>query len=373
MRPLHVVAGALALAAPAAAAAQGTVSSQGLGYPPGQLSTMARGSGGALGEFDPGSPLNPAALGAVPATSLFVHYAPESRRVALGGATGDATVIRFPVVGAALTVGQRWVLGLSSSTLVDRTWATSQDVDGTDDGAGLIESYESRGAINDVRLAAAYSFGDRVNAGLGVHALTGSNRLTVTRVDQTGAESSFQQTAELTYSGLAASAGGLWTPARHFTLAASGQVGGSVRAKLGDSTIASATAPARAAGALRYTGISGAALGVRAVWEGWSAIDDMGGPDFTASDGMEIGVGADVAGPRLLGSPLALRVGARWRDLPFSALGEQPTEQAFSAGTGLALGRGRVQLDLALERSRRSAGAARETAWTFGAGVTVRP
>ena len=34
---------------PAGLAAQGTVSSQGLGYPPGQLSTMARGAGGAFG------------------------------------------------------------------------------------------------------------------------------------------------------------------------------------------------------------------------------------------------------------------------------------------------------------------------------------
>ena len=167
--------------------------------------------------------------------------------------------------------------------------------------------------------------------------------------------------------------GTVWSPGRHFSFAASGQVGGTVRAKAGDSTLASATAPARAAGALRYSGITGAVLGVRAVWEGWSALDEIGGPDLTASDGMEVGIGADVVGPRMFGSALALRAGARWRDLPFSALGEQPQEVAFSGGLGLGLGRNRVIVDVAVERARRSAGTARETAWVFGAGITVRP
>jgi hypothetical protein len=53
----------LVLAAPAGA--QGTLSGQGFGYPTGQLSTNALGNGGAMQEFDPFSPITPAALGSL--------------------------------------------------------------------------------------------------------------------------------------------------------------------------------------------------------------------------------------------------------------------------------------------------------------------
>ena len=54
---------ALLTVATSRAAAQGTLSTQGLGYPPGQLSTPASSMGGAIGEIDPFSPINPASLG----------------------------------------------------------------------------------------------------------------------------------------------------------------------------------------------------------------------------------------------------------------------------------------------------------------------
>jgi hypothetical protein len=64
---------------PSAAHAQVTVSAQGLGYPSGQLSTWALGTAGAVAELDPSTPLNPAAIASANATTIFVHYAPESR------------------------------------------------------------------------------------------------------------------------------------------------------------------------------------------------------------------------------------------------------------------------------------------------------
>ena len=53
---------ALALS-PRMTLAQGTLSTQGLGFPPGQLSTPAILMGGSIGEADPFSPLNPASIG----------------------------------------------------------------------------------------------------------------------------------------------------------------------------------------------------------------------------------------------------------------------------------------------------------------------
>ena len=66
MRRHRIAAAALALGLPGSLAAQGTVSAQGLGYPPGQISTMARGAGGALADFDPATPLNPASMAMAP-------------------------------------------------------------------------------------------------------------------------------------------------------------------------------------------------------------------------------------------------------------------------------------------------------------------
>ena len=373
MRPLRFAAAALALVLPAGLAAQGTVSTQGLGYPPGQLSTMARGAGGAFADFDPTTPLNPAAMAVVPATSLFAHYAPESRRVTFGDARDEARVIRFPVVGAVLTVGDRAAIGLSSSTLLDRSWATTHTIVGAGDDDDVLESFESRGAVNDVRLAASFTFGPRLHVGLGAHALVGSNRLTVARVDESGQEASFAQSREIGYNGTAASAGVIWNPVRAWSIAAVGQVGGTVRAKDRDSTIASADAPARASASVRYSGLTGAVLAARVAWDGWSSLAALGTEQLGATDATEVGVGADILGPRVFGQPAALRVGGRWRELPFAALGEQPTEQALSAGLGFALGGNRALLDFSIERARRSAGDARESAWVFGAGLTVRP
>src|SRR6185312_14916219 len=46
----------------AALGAQGSLGLQGYGYPGGELSTRALATGGALGDFDANSPINPAAL-----------------------------------------------------------------------------------------------------------------------------------------------------------------------------------------------------------------------------------------------------------------------------------------------------------------------
>lgn len=372
--PLLAGAATLALALPAALHAQGTVGAQGLGYPPGQLSTMAEGAAGALADFDAGSAVNPAAILNAPSVTLFAHFAPERRRTTVGGASDESHVVRFPVIGAVLPLGSRGAVGLTSSTLLDRTWSTLHDVDGTDDGQGILEGFEVRGAINDVRLAGAWVFGSRFTAGVGAHVLTGTNELSVSRVDQdAGGDATFQSTSEIGFDGTAASAGIQWTVARHIAVAAAGQVGGTVRANRGDSLLAKATAPARADFDVRYDGITGAMIGVRASWRGWSSLDDLGSEVLQANDAWEFGVGGDIAGPRLFGSRVAVRLGARWRDLPFGVAGEQPTELSATGGLGFVLGGGRALLDFSAERARRTAGDAKETAWVFGAGLTVRP
>ena len=64
-----------------AARAQGAISLQGLGYPPGQFSARAEGTGGGVADFDALSLTSPASLAGVAASALFLQYSPEFRKV----------------------------------------------------------------------------------------------------------------------------------------------------------------------------------------------------------------------------------------------------------------------------------------------------
>src|SRR6185437_2278266 len=83
-RFLIAVVAATALTAPALHG-QGSISSQGLGYPPGELSTRALGTAGAIGEIDARSPINPAALAIRTAPQVYAQYDPEFRTITSNG------------------------------------------------------------------------------------------------------------------------------------------------------------------------------------------------------------------------------------------------------------------------------------------------
>ena len=80
----------LALSA-TAAGAQGNLSTQGFGYPPGQLSTTAMSLGGGPAELDPSSAINPATPSLWGAVILFMQYEPERRTVKPGSVSCAAS------------------------------------------------------------------------------------------------------------------------------------------------------------------------------------------------------------------------------------------------------------------------------------------
>src|SRR5215211_6920639 len=107
-------------AAPALVHAQSNLSSQGFGFPTGQLSARAYGAGGSLAEIDPLSPVNPASLGLLPSRILFLQFEPEFRSVKGPSGTERTTTARYPVVFGAIPFSSAWVVSLSASTLLDR-------------------------------------------------------------------------------------------------------------------------------------------------------------------------------------------------------------------------------------------------------------
>ncbi|GAC1516786.1 MAG: hypothetical protein NVS1B4_13930 [Gemmatimonadaceae bacterium] len=366
----------LVLALPAAAGGQGTLSAQGLGYPPGQLSTRARGTAGALAEFDALSPLNPAALSSIVRSTLYFQYEPEFRDVVTGTGSSRTTTLRFPLTTAMIPVGERFVVGLSLSTLVDRTWATqftSRDPIGPIDTVTSTQTFKTTGAINDIRIAGAMRLGGRAQAGIGVHVYSGENRVTLSRDFANPGFAPFVDTTRLDYGGSAVSVGGQLRVARGVALALDARKGGRLRMREADTLRASGSVPDRIGAGLLVDAIPGATLAVRYVWEGWGSTQSLGRALF-ASNTRDLSIGADVVGPRVGRSPLLLRGGVRSRELPFSARGERTTESSIVGGIGLPLADQRASLDIAVERASRSGIAGvRETATILSIGIAVRP
>src|SRR5262245_18577054 len=357
--------------------AQGTLSAQGFGYPPGQLSVFSRSLGGATGETDALSPINPAALALLRRGGLYIQSEQERRSLESGGQTGSTQVYRFPLFVAAVPIGSRGVLGASYSTLLDRTWGT--EIRGSTffegDTVSFTQQFRSEGALNDVRFAGSWAIRDNVIIGAAVHMFPGENRLTMSReFDDSLTFAPLRDSASVSYWGSGYSAGMMWRPIRTLTVGASGRVGGQLKLRESDTLKAPAKAPARFGVGGRWdgAGLTGAMRVDRTLW---SDMEGLGSQEATPQDTWDFGLGVDVVGPNLFGSPLTLRGGARRRSLPFLADGEQVHETAYMLGSGLPFARGRAQLDFFVERASRTAGDvdATEKPWTFGLGFTVRP
>jgi hypothetical protein len=359
------------------AAAQGTLSAQGFGYPPGELSAYARSLGGAAAETDPLSPINPAALMVLRRGGLYLQSEQESRSIDASGNTGSTRAYRFPLFSAAVPVTTRGMLGVSFSTMLDRTWGTEsrdKQVFGADSIA-YTERFRSEGALNDVRIAGAWAIRENIVVGLGLHLFPGENRLTLSReFEDSLSFAPLRDSANVNYSGTGLSGGVMWRVVPAMTIGASGRVGGTLKLRESDSVRTKADAPSRFGVGVRYD-VSGTVIAFRADRTLWSRMGGLGSSRATPQDTWDLGLGVDAVGPRILGAQVALRAGARRRELPFLAGDESVRETAFTFGAGSPLARGRASVDLFLERAGRKASGidANERSWTLGLGLTVRP
>jgi len=361
----------------AQARAQGTLSTQGFGYPLGGLSTRAAATGGALSEFDHLSSRNPSALMGWGRTGLYVQYDPEFRSIESGAATNRTTTSRFGAIAAGFTIGQRWAIGVSSHALLDRSWATSfrsgQRLG--DDSVAYAENFSSKGGINDNRVAVAYRLHPKVAIGAGLHLLSGENRLNLVRqFDDSVRYGTLQRDISLSYSGTAASAGIVLSPFRGLALAGSYRLGGSMKLRVVDTLRTQADVPSRFGVAARIEPLSGLTLLVGADRTEWSSMNGLGSSTAAAQDTWEYSAGAQFAGQRLRNTPWTYSLGYRQRDLPFAAAGVPVKETSFAGGLGIPIAGPRGQLELALQRAvREAATATSERAWLLSVGFTIRP
>jgi hypothetical protein len=367
--------------------AQGNLSTFGFGYPPGQLSARAHATGGAIGEIDPVSTLNPAALANFGGAAIYFQIEPEFRRVDGAGGSDRTTTARYPLTAGALALGSRWTLGVAASTLLDRSWATTSRTTHQLGGETVpaTTTFRSQGAINDVRLALAWAARPWFRVGLGAHGFTGQNRVTVIDAfDDTARYDPLQQDTIISYRGTALSGGLEVRAGRVASVAASMRVGGRVRAVSGDATIGLASAPTRVGLSAVYLGVANSAIALRTSYDKWSSLGALGRPSLKAVDAWDTSLGADVAGPRIAAErTLMLRAGFRWRTLPFAVTPmdgatvgppRKVRERSLAAGVGTSLARGRASIDLGVVRASRDAGLpVDERAWILSIGMSVRP
>ncbi len=365
----------LAAASAAPLAAQGALSLQGFGYPMGQGSTRASGSGGALGETDAGSPINPGALPGAGRSLFSFQLDPEFRQVTVNGRAVNTTTVRFPVISLGTRAGERGFVGVSFSTLLDRTWDAAYEDSVTVGGDRVASTVQTtvRGAINDARVAYAWQFSERLQVGVAFHAYSGANRMRLARVfpDSTTFGSLSQQTT-LSYSGSAVSAGVVSRPMQHLFVAASARLGGVMRTRYDDSFATRGHAPNRFGASLSYDGIPGSQLIVRLNHEQWSRMRSLGSATLDVRDATELAAGAEIAGPKLQGQATQVRLGARTRTLPFAWNGHAVSERTLAIGSGATFARGWASFDVSLQRALRKAGGLSEKGTILSVGLTVR-
>ncbi|MCX5766985.1 MAG: hypothetical protein NTZ43_07170 [Gemmatimonadetes bacterium] len=356
-------------------AAQGSLSVQGFGFPSGQFSTRTLGTGGALADFDAQSPINPASIGSGLRSTVYVQYDPEFRTSVTAGRTSQVTVARFPIfmISAAY---EKATFGLSYSNFLDRTWS-NEYADTVVIGAERLPTRvkaSSLGGIADIRGAFAWTFSPRFVVGIGLHAFSGNNTTVIGRTfDDSLRFGGFNQSGVVGYGGMGTSIGFVAVPFEHFNIAADARFGGSLNVRQGDSTVlGSANVPQRLGASFAYDGIPGSTFAVRWAKERWSDLKGLGSAGLGIQDATDISIGAEIAGPKLNGSDIGMRIGTRSRELPFAVRNAAVKETSYSGGLGIPVARNAL-VDLGLQHATRTATGANETAWIVSVGLSIRP
>ena len=360
------------------AAAQGTIGTQGFGYPVGGGSVRTNGSGGAFAEFDALTPTNPAALGGIGRTVITAQTEPELRTLTANGVSERSALQRVPLIMLIFPSRRGVAIGISATSFLDRTFSTTTVGNAVIDGNPVptTDQTDIKGAINDLRAAAGWQISPRFRVGAAGHLFTGENRANRERTfADTLALGSVLDSSRVTYFGTAFSVGGEATLGKGFTALGSYRRGNELNARIRDTIVSKASVPTRTGIALRYDGIVGSVFAVGMEQISWSQMQSLGSSTTTATDAMNWHAGAEVAGPKFRGLPLLVRAGYARNELPFGVVGQTARENRLTAGLGVPVAGEDATLDLSVQRANRtmSGSGFKESAWLLGIGIQIRP
>lgn len=368
----------VALASPLSLSAQGSLSGLGFGYPVGGTSTRATATGGAFGEFDPLSPINPASIGGMQRTVITAQTEPEFRTLKLTGISEKSTAERVPLLMLVIPAGRGVAVGLSATTYLDRSYSTETQGSVIFDGVavGTNDRTDVRGSIGDLRAAAGWRVNDRFSVGIGGHLFTGDNLVALNRTfaDSTRFGNVIDSTRAV-YFGTALSVGGEWRVRKGLAAQLSYRKGNNIDARVNDTVRTKAGVPNRVGFGVRYDGIPGTVFALGIDQQDWSRMQSLGSTAVQPRDATNWHLGAETAGPRMRGLPVLIRAGYAKNQLPFGISSNVVNETRLSAGFGLPVAREQATIDFSLQRANRTlvGGGAKESAWLLGVGLQIRP
>jgi hypothetical protein len=353
---------------------------RGLGLPGRAASVEALGSEGASALFDPGSSRNPAAVGTLPSSLTSFSTLQEWRTSTNPAGTGSTRQQRFPllVIGGPIPRSS-FAVGVSYSTFANRDFLLLSNSTASPRGEppiDVVDSLGSTGGLSDFGVALGYTLREKVHLGVGVHLITGTNRLFSNRAWSDTSYTSVRQSAELSYLGWGASVGALIEVTPELALAGSARLNGPLDVERDSTGLGSIDMPIALAGAVRWRPSPRLALGIELSTATWSrareGIMALGG--VGAGNTIEVAAGLEYFRNRRRATQFPLRVGVRHSELPFLLVnGSQPRELGVSIGTGFRFARDIGGVDLALERVHRKQGSAySENAWHLSVGVSLR-
>jgi len=385
MRPLPaVLAVALAVVAARGARAQDSVFGiRGLGFLDRSVSGKSSALGGGFVLFDPAAAVNPASLAGWHATAGWGVAAGSDRSFNTGAGTASLSATRFPVVGFAGNLGEHLVLAVTASDYLDRNWSVQQTDTVSPRGTPVVanDNTQSVGGVTDLRVAMAYRL-NGVTLGMGLHALTGSTATSVSRQfpdDSSFIPFSVQQTTN--FSAVGVSFGALVSPLRNVVLGTSLRLNGRLKASTSD-TAALVPLPVEWNGGLLFQPTTGVSLSGTVGYAGWSSAGDAlaaaGQP--RSRNVWSVGFGVEALVWRVGRGFVPIRLGYRWRQLPFPIPTDSTgtnastlTEHAVTGGLGFNTAGGHATVDLGLEIGSRAAGSISEGFTTLYLGLTIRP
>ncbi|CAN5723089.1 hypothetical protein BH23GEM5_BH23GEM5_03300 [soil metagenome] len=364
------------------AGAQSLLARQGLGYAVEPLDARARALGGVgLGLSGINlSLVNPAAVAGTPAAAFLVGFQFDRTEADVGTGSTVGRIPRFPVIHAALPLGERWVFSVGYGGFLDQSWAAEVEdtLRGLRGQPTLVrDRFTSRGGVARLRLGGARTFGERFAVGVAADIFTGVVQDSFVREFPDTATGLFLARAlsfsERSYGGVGYAAGARWTPSEALNVGASISGGGRLRAEGPEG---------ERSYALPFTGALGASgrvarrtlVAASGSWTGWAGTaDDLLQPgDVRSVWVLSAGVEQELEGRLERAYPL--RLGVRYATLPFSwTAGAFPTERALTGGFGARLGAGAARVDFGAERGWRDAGGSvfQEDFWRFSASMTV--
>ena len=364
--PLAVLCGAL-LVSRALAGQDSQFGIRGLGSPGAFSSVRAWSTGGAFAPFDGSSPLTDAALGDITRLTASATEFSTYRTVDDGSNTSSLRSSRFPMLTVSGPITGQLVLGGGFSTYLYRSYAVQ--VPGTVMIRGvpeqILDRLSSDGAVTDLRIAAAWRFGPRLSVGGGLHILTGSSKLTATRLfaDSTIYKNA-TQTDDESYDGFGVSVSVLAAPVPGLRVSAFLRSDNRLRAQIAGFPNSQNDLPTTLGGGVQWTVTPVVKLAGSLTRANWS----VSGAAGTAFNTTNWSVGGEFGK-----SSLPLRLGVTGGQMPFGPGPTAPTQLGVSAGTGFVFSQGRGLVDLGIEHLRRSGGGLTENSWILLAGLTVRP